>query len=150
MTARVDYWAIENEIAEIIRANTDVVVVTVEEEMMFGAESSPWVGVYLDRREMAARQSLSAGTRTRMQLTFSIWAWCFSLELQEAIKQRDYCIGSLELVLMANRTINEMVDSSWLSGGRLPSARVRAASGSSGGFVSGGEILLVADVTASI
>jgi len=117
--------------------------------MVFGAESTPWVGVYLDRREVPQRQSLSAGTRTRMQLTFSLWVWCFSLELQEAIKQRDFHIGSLELVLMANRTINEMVDTSWLSGGRMPSAKVRADSGASGGFISGGEILIVADVVAS-
>jgi hypothetical protein len=148
--ARVDYWAIENEIAEIIRANTAVTFVTVEEEMVFGAESTPWVGVYLDKREVPpARQTLSGGTRTRMQLTFSIWVWCFSLELQEAIRQRDYHIGLLELLLMRHRTLNEFVDTSWLSGGRLPSAKVRAESGVSGGFVSGGEILLVADVVAS-
>lgn len=149
-TARVDYWAVENEIAEIIRANTSVTFVTVEEEMVFGAESTPWVGVYLDKREVPpARQTLSGGTRTRMQLTFSMWVWCFSLELQEAIKQRDYHIGQIELILMAHRTLNDTVDTSWLSGGRLPSARVRADSGSSGGFISGGEILLVADVVAS-
>jgi len=148
--ARVDYWAIEQEIAEIIRANTSVTIVAVEEEMLFGAESTPWVGVYLDKREVPpARQTLSGGTRTRMQLTFSLWVWCFSLDLQEAIRQRDYNIGVIELALMAHRTLNETVDTSWLAGGRLPSARVRADSGASGGFVSGGEILLVADVVAS-
>jgi hypothetical protein len=148
--ARVDYWGIEQEIAEIIRANTSVTIVAVEEEMLFGAESTPWVGVYLDKREVPpARQTLSGGTRTRMQLTFSLWVWCFSLDLQEAIRQRDYNIGVIELALMAHRTLNETVDTSWLAGGRLPSARVRADSGASGGFVSGGEILLVADVVAS-
>jgi len=127
-----------------------VTVVVVEEEMVFGAESTPWVGVYLDKREVPpARQTLSGGRRTNMQLTFSVWVWCFSLELQEAIKQRDYHIGVIETVLMANRTINEMVDTSWQSGGRMPSAKVRADSGASGGFISGGEILIVADVVAS-
>lgn len=146
--ARIDYFAIEEEIAELIRSHPDFsgCQVLVEEELIFGADAVPWVGVYLDRRDAQPNQSLAAGTRTRMLVSFSIWVWVFGLDAQSALKQRDEYVGKLELVLMQNRTLNDKVDMSWIEGGELPSARVP----DSAGFTSGGEVVLKAEVTAII
>lgn len=147
--ARVDYYAIELAIQTILQSAPSLsgVVVTVEEELLFGAEITPWVGIYLDRRDAPANlQSLSAGQRTRFLLRFSVWCWEFSLEsVAKAIQLRDDLLGKVEIVLMDNRTLNGTVNKSWLEGGEMPSARLPGGSG----WVSGGEIVLVADAIAT-
>lgn len=149
--ARIDYWSIENELAEIIKANTRAAYVCVEEQIQFGADNSPWVGVYVERRDaLSGMQTLSMGQRTRMKLHMVVWVWCFSLEMERAIKDRDDMVGELELVLMQNREINGLVDTLWITGGRLPSARIANRENRFEGdvFISGAEILIVADVVA--
>lgn len=145
--ARIDYYAIETEIKTILDADATLTgtLITVEDELLFGAERTPWVGVFLERRD-AGDQSLSSGQRTRYNLRFSIWCWEYSLEsISKAIQLRDDLLGKVEVALMGNRTLNGKVSTSWLEGGDLPSARVPE----SNGFVSGGEIILIADVTAT-
>jgi len=144
--ARVDYWKIEQEIAEIIRTQVPNVFVTVERELLFGMETAPWIGVYLDRRDAPPElQSLSAGTRTRFRLRFMVLVWCFSLEYERSFEERDEVLSKVEVALMGHRTLNELVKSSWLEGGdmstRVPPER--------SGFLAGGEIILIADAQAS-
>ena len=147
--ARVDYYAIELAIQTLLQGATSLsgVMVTVEEELLFGAETTPWVGIYLDRRDAPADlQGLSAGQRTRFLLRFSIWAWEYSLEsVAKAIQLRDDLLGKVEIVLMGNRTLDGTVNKCWLEGGEMPSARLPGGSG----WVSGGEIVLVADAVAT-
>lgn len=143
---RIDYWRIEKEIAEVLRAGLDPgITVTIEQEMMFSPEQTPWVGVYLDRRDADQRQSLALGTRMRYQIKFTVWAWCYSLEREASFIARNAVIGDIELVLMANRTLNDLVETSWITGGAMPSAKVDSTRlvSQSANFLSGGEINLV-------
>lgn len=144
--AKVDYFAVAEEIAEIIRADMPNIMVAVEEELIVGPDNSPVIGVYIDSREVPSEQSISAGRRMRVIPHFSIWVWTYSLNVKEAIRERDGIVGEVELLLMQNRTINEMVEMIWIDGGQLPSARLPDSSG----FTSGGEILVRAEMTAEI
>lgn len=147
--ARVDYYAIETQIQTILQADADLtgVMVTVEEELIFGAESTPWIGIYLDRRDAPSDlQRLSAGQQTTFILAISIWCWEYSLDsLKKAIQLRDDLLGKTEVVLMKNRTLGGQVSKSWLEGGDMPSAKVPDSSA----WLSGGEIILKAEVTST-
>ena len=147
--ARVDYYAIEQEIKTVLEADAALagVTVTIEEELMFGSESTPWIGVYLDRRDAPpALQRLGAGQSTRFLLRFPLWCWEYHLEsITKAIQRRDDLVGKIEVALMKNRTLSGKVATSWLEGGELPSARLPEQAG----FVSGAEVILVAEVSAT-
>ena len=147
--ARVDYYAIETQIKSILDADSNLTgtTVSVEGEILFSAEQTPWVGIYLERREApASLQTLAAGQRTNFLLRFSIWCWSFSLEsITKAIQQRDDLLGKVEISLMSNRTLGNLVRKSWLEGGEMPSGRMPDNTG----FVSGAEIILVAEGVAS-
>src|SRR3990167_4581511 len=128
---RLDYYKIEEAIQTILKADTSLVGVhvEVEDEVIFGAESCPWLGIYLMSRSASSHlQGLSAGQRTRFQLNFSLWAWEYSLESQKDVMQRrDDLIGKVEVVLMNNRTLSvEGVDNVahlWLDGGDMSGGR---------------------------
>lgn len=145
--AKIDYWAIEEEIKYIIDSNLDGYQVEIEEDLMFAAEQSPWVGIYLVRRDPTEGQSIAAGTRLRYALQFSIYVWCFHFDKKEAVRQRDDALGELEVLFLANRTLNDKVDFVMVQGGELQSGRVE---GDIGGFVSGGEIVLTAEAVAIV
>jgi hypothetical protein len=148
--ARVDYYAIEQAIRDQLAGHPLLagVTVTIEEELLFGAEQTPWVCVYLDRRDAPAdRQRLAAGRQTQFLLRFSIWCWQYSLEgVSRAIQLRDDLVGAVEIALMSDRTLGGTVATSWLEGGELPSARLPDGSG----WISGGEVVLIADVAATL
>jgi hypothetical protein len=147
--ARVDYYAIEEEIAEILRANIPDITVSVESELLFSPEQTPWVGVYLDRRDAPRElQKIAAGTKTTFRLTLTIWVWCYHMEKAQAIRLRDEWLSEVEVVLMRYRTLNEKVAMSWIEGGRMPSGRIQSATpiASQTDFLAGGEIILVAEV----
>lgn len=144
--AKVDYFAIAEELAEIIRADMPDVMVVVEEELIVGPDNSPIVAVYVDRREIPANQPMAAGLKMRVVPYFAVWVWTYGLNVKEAIKQRDSVIGDVELLLMQNRTINDMVDTSWIDGGRMPTAMLPESSG----FTSGGEIIVRAELMAEV
>lgn len=152
--SKVDYYGIQEELSVILRESLpDGYVVTVEEEIMFSSEQTPWVGIYIDRRDaMDGMQSLSSGRRTQYRLAMTLWVWCFSLDRGEALRLRDDAVSEVEVALMKNRTINDKSGPMLLRGGRLPSARVKSDAGIAGavGFIAGGEILVSADVSATI
>ena len=143
--AKIDYWAIEEELADIIRANFDGYYVAVEEEAQFAAEQTPWVGIYLTRRTPTEGQPIAAGTRVRYALSISLLVFCFHLEKPQAVRDALGVIGELEVLLLNNRTINDQVDFVALNGGELQTGAVE---GDIGGFISGGEILLTVEAVA--
>lgn len=147
--AKVDYFAIASEVKTVLAADSALtgVQVTVEDEPPL--DSGPWVAVYLESRTPTDRQSLSAGKRTRFRLRMSVWCWQFSLEsTAKAAQLRDNLVGLVEISLMGNRTLNDKVGCIWLEGGQLLSEQIKSETMS--GFVAGGEIVVIADVVASI
>lgn len=147
--ARVDYWGIAQAIQRVLQEETALqgVQVTIEDEGLFGAEATPWVGIYIEGRTAPPdMQVLAAGRRTRMLVRFALWCWYMALETEAAMRGRDDLVGKVEIALMRDRTFEGAVATAWLEGGELPSARLQQGSG----FVSGAEIALICDVTARV
>lgn len=146
--SRVDYYDIATELAEVLIADSTMegVQVTVEDDAPL--DSGPWVSVFIENRSTPSGQPLAAGTKTRFQIRFGIWCWQFSLEsIGVASRLRDDLVGRVEIVLMKNRTLNNKVSHSWLEGGDMMSERIQNDNAS--GFIAGGEIIMIAEITAS-
>jgi hypothetical protein len=144
--ARIDYYGIEKAIADTIASDTRVaefaITVVVEEEVMF--ERGNKVYVFLERRAAPEdRQSISAGTRTRMLCKYVIWCMAYGYKINETIEVRDNLLGAVELALMTDRTFGRSdVATSWIEGGEFDNAKDEA------GFNVMGSIELTVDVTA--
>ncbi len=146
--ARVNYYDIANEIKEVLIADPTLggVQVTVEDDAPL--DTGPWVSVGIINRSTPTGQPLAAGTRTRFNIRFSLWCWQFSLESTGvASRLRDDLVGKVEIVLMKNRTLNSKVSYGWLEGGDMMSERIQNDNVS--GYVAGGEVTLVVEITAS-
>jgi hypothetical protein len=151
----IDYYKITNRISEILAAHPDLFNTTVrtEGEADFTSGLEPWVGVYFERRDPSPNQNLDAGQSTRYLLRYSIWCWCMSIDnIYDAIKRRDDLVNIVERVLMRYRTLDDgtgpLVDMSWLMGGNMPSGRFDSGNdGTSITYLSGGEILLLAEAS---
>lgn len=144
----MDYYDIANEIAEVLKADStmDGVQVTVEDDAPL--DSGPWVSIGIVNRSTPPSQPLAAGTKTRFQIRIGVWCWQFSLESTGvASRLRDDLVGKVEIALMKNRTLNNKVSFSWLEGGDMMSERIQNDNMS--GFIAGGEIVMVAEITAS-
>ncbi|HEV8639643.1 MAG TPA: hypothetical protein VGV13_00915 [Methylomirabilota bacterium] len=145
--ARVDYFAIEQAIQTVLKAAPDLsgTQVVIEEELQFGSEATPRVGIYLMRRDApSGLQALAAGQQTRFLVRFEIRCAAYSLDaVATAISLRDDLVGKVEVALMASRSLNGTVISSWLEGGDLPSAQT------GDGWTSRGDVILIADVKAT-
>jgi len=139
-------------IAERIRNDAAIaeekIPVAVEEEL--SASSGRQVIVYLIGREAPReRQSISAGTRTRFLVRFSIMCYAFALQFPRAMELRDDLLGRVEVALMKEpRTFGRAeVFSSWLDGGEFENARGEAGTVS---FMSCAEVSLVVEVESTI
>jgi hypothetical protein len=145
--AKVDYWGVKNELRQILDDALDNVTVVVEADMQMAAEQTPWVGVYLEGRDIPRDQPIAAGRVSRVRVRLSIWVWCHNIESLEASeKERDRLLGEIELILMNNRTLNNKVEALWIEGGELPSTK----DPSTPGFFSGGEIKIASDIRAEV
>lgn len=144
--AAIDYHAILEGIRDQIEADEDAPSVTIHIEEELSTVEGPTVMLYLDRRDAPDDlQTLSAGQRTRYEVTISIWCFGVAMDsMREACRNRDNLLGEIEIALMKDRTLQETVSSSWFTGGEFISAQAPGV----GGFVSGAEIVLVALVTA--
>lgn len=144
--ARIDYFAIEQEIATILEADTELAGVRIDIETEVSTYEGPTVIIFLDDRVAPDDlQSLSAGQKTRMYVTFTLICAAPNYEtLRAAAQARDDLIGRVEVALMNNRTLNNRVRTSWLDGGLFDNAKDEQ-----GGFVSAGEVRLIVDVTSS-
>lgn len=147
--ARVDYYAIEQEIQRLLLEDPDISSTTVTVETEQPLDSQPWVAIYLENRSAPSEQPIAAGTQTRLSLKFSIWCWTWSLENgEQAAKERDGLLGKVEIALMRNRKIGNKVNQSWIQGGDMLTSDYQNDSVTS--YISGGEIILTAEVTATI
>lgn len=146
MTARIDYFAIEEAIADQIRNDAGVAdlspKVVVEEIVQIGER--PQITIVLESREAPDEvQSINAGTRTRVWMHVSIWCFCFHVTLKKAIEARDNLIQLVEVAVSKDRTFGRIdVNTSWITGGEFDTAKEGK------GFNSGAEIELIVDVTA--
>lgn len=147
--ARLNYYGIELALQEILQADPALanVSVYVEEDQAPAILEGPAVIIYLEGRTAPPTlQTLSAGLNTRMELRLNLWCYAVDFETWRGAQQkRDELIGIVELTLMRNRDINGLVNTSWLEGGSLSAG----GPGRGTGWVSSGEIILVADATAS-
>lgn len=142
----VDYYGIEIELAEILKADETLGNVYISVENVLDLEAGAWIGIYLVGRDTPDGQPLAAATRTRFRLHFVLWCWEYSLDsIADAIQKRDLLLGKVEIALMKNPTINSKVNYSFLNGGELQSAQIAETAG----YIAGGEIILQADITAS-
>jgi len=142
--ARIDYYAIEEAIATQLRAAATLVGVTVdvEQEPDF-AEGSKVVIYLIGRNAPEEMQSLSAGLRTRYEITYVAVCMAQMLDLKGAMEARDDLIGNVETAIMTDRTFGGAVKSCWLMGGEFENAR----NGDDGLFNAAGEIEIVVDAT---
>lgn len=144
--ARIDYYAIEQELQRILLEEVSGTSVTIETDVPM--DSQPWVAIYLEKRETPSAQPVVAGTQTRIRLRFSIWCWCWSIESTEvAAKLRDDLLGKVEVGLMKNRKIGGKVLHSFLEGGEMLTTNYQSDTGTA--YISGGEVVLIAEATAT-
>jgi hypothetical protein len=152
--AVVDYYGIKTQLKAIIDADATLGSgnsnVFVEPKMVNSPELCPWVGIYgINRTASDAEQSLAAGLRTSYQYSVLLIVVHYNPEdIALASKARDDFMGSLEVLLMQNRTIGGKVESSWINGGTLSSAEI--GTDRNIGFISAAELELVCRVTAAV
>ena len=142
--AAIDFFSIEEQIQTVLKNNANVKMVVVEEELMFAAELSPWVGIYLSRRDAPEeKQTIAAGRRTTYELRISIWTYAWALEIKQACKFRDQALGRVELALMDDRAGSKTINQGdyWLEGGEFQAAKDEE----SGFFIVGAETVLVTE-----
>ncbi len=148
--AAINYTGIQDAIEAILKADvrTNAARVFVEEEPEFGLmDAQQVIAVYLEERVTPEKSEyIALGKKVRLHLKIPIWVAAFSTETyRRACELRNSLLGNLELVLMDNATLSGTVESSWLNGGAIISAK----SAQSGIWMAGAETILIADVTAS-
>jgi hypothetical protein len=147
--SRFDYYGLEQDIKNLIARDPGVLAhwgerdprVLVERDLIFGMDELPCIIIYLKRRDApSGMQSLSGGQRTRYRITLSIWVADFHFDdVAQACRNRDDLIGLVEVALMRDRDLGGKVGASWTEGGEFLNAETDK------GFVSAGEIILIAD-----
>jgi len=146
MTTGCDYSAIKEELRYILESSEllSPCRAVSDEQIIVGADDMPQIFIYLLRRTAPdGLQLLAAGKKQVYHLEFAIYTFLYGLELKPLLRARDNLIKNIETVLMNNRTFNELVDTSWLRGGEMPSGKLE---GDEVGVVAGGEILLTAEI----
>ena len=146
--AGINYWEIEQAIVERLKGDDTLVGVAVLSEADLAFNREPTIIVYLERRDATPEQSLSAHTRLRQRLRFSIVCYEFSLEINEAQRRRDDLIHRTEIALMNGPTAfgRSDINFSFLEGGEFDTSK----DSQEGRFVSAGEVILIADCTAVV
>lgn len=145
MTQPVDYNAILDAIEQIISEDPELgdVSVLVEEELTF--QSGSIVIIYLDRDDnVEGEQALTAGTRDRKQIFFSIWCCHQGLNRRDAIRQRNWLKARVETALMRDRELKNTVEVSWSPGGEFMTVLLES------GFMSCASINLVCETVAIV
>ena len=128
--AAVDYHGVLTTLKTLLEADASLsgVPVFVEEDPQFDLSGAgKAIVLTLGSRRPASGQPLAAGKRTRWEGRLGVWAVGFANTFELAAKARDDLVGSLELVLMNNRTVSDKVASGWLEGGEFISVRDQSA-----------------------
>lgn len=125
--ARIDFHAIKEAAKAVLEADEDLADVTVEVERArpFGADSAPWIGIFLEEAEFEEEeQPISANTTARARLPLVLLVIGHALgEPAEARKQRDDIMGIAQLALMRNPSLNGTVDHGMIIDMEFRSAR---------------------------
>lgn len=135
--ARIDYFAIEQEIQTILQADATLAGtnVFVEEDLLTSPELCPWVGVYIADRDSAGAP-IAAGQQQRFRVRYEVWCFEHRMEIPAAAQARDDLMGKVEVALLKKPTLNGVVTSMAITGGAFDSGRVDA------GFLMGGSIVI--------
>lgn len=145
MVGRIDYYDIEEELAQILRTDprTQEAKVLVEEELNISEGDT--ILIELERRDAPPDlQTASAGLRTRYQIQISVWCYAYAFEKEVSMRRRDDLLGRVELVIQENRGLNGKVGSTWLQGGDFENRRDVAGQG----FVAAAQIEVICEATA--
>lgn len=145
--ARVDYFAVTQEIKTVLAAAADLAStnITVEHDVQLGFEQVPWVNIRILRRAAPeALQPISAGMITKFLVDWLIECWTWHPDGPDAAADmRDDLIGKVEVALMNNRTLNSTVTKSWLLGGEFRMVTLE------NDWLLGGQVILQAEVKAT-
>lgn len=145
---RIDYFGILQAIKNIlgIYSETAGIRTEIEPGQLFAAESTPVIQIFLDRRDAPARkQVLTAGRSTDFEVKVSIWCGEYHPEsIEVAANRMSDLIALVELALMTDHSLQGLVITSWIDGGDF------LLGPGEGGFVSWGEIRLVAHARARL
>ncbi len=144
--SRIDYYSIEKELQFILQNEPSLneVTVLVEEMPELAADMSPFISIFLDRREVPSGQPIAGGTRQRMLLKLSVWCYVVEIEsVEAACKKRDDLVGKVEVALMNNRTINDSINHMMIDGGEFDNVSIQSV-----GLAMGGSVVVLLDVTA--
>lgn len=137
--ARIDYFAIEEEIQKVLKEDATIVslgaTVVVEEDVVTSPEQCPWIGIYIADRESAG-SPITAGQQQRFRVRYEVWCFDHHMEVPEASKLRDELLGKVEVALLKKPTLNGKVTSMLITGGAFDSGRVGVS------FLMGGSIVL--------
>jgi hypothetical protein len=148
--ARVDYRNILAATRTLLLADVAVAarspMVLLDQSVGFSLDQ-PIINLTLVRRNAPADlQSLSASTRTRLDVIVAVWVYAFNMDQLVAEELRDDMIGEVELALMSDTTLGDSVGTSWIIGGDFESAEPHE--GGMQGFVRAASIELNCRVTA--
>lgn len=153
MTA-VNYSGIAKAIDEILQSDSRVmdlnprILIEEDPSFIYGLpdDGGRAVVILLEGRIPTSSQVMAAGTRTRYMVRVAVWSVGFSMNsFQEASEKRDEMLAQVELVLMANRTLNDTVAMQHLAGGQFLSA---SQQGNTPPFASMAETIIEAEVSA--
>lgn len=149
--ARVDYYAIEQELQSVLAADSSLqgTQIMVEEPIQFAKEVGRWVEIYGERRDAPSElQRVAGGTILIYRLRLAIWCYAVGMKVSDAIKNRDELLGTVEIAIMNARIQNQLtrVRNLSIEGGELPPA-FQAEKNS--GLISAGEIIVACEVTVS-
>jgi len=128
--ALIDYNAIATGIATVIRSDATLgepgrnVTVVIEPGIVHSIEATPWIGIYLSRRDApATMQKLRAGSSLDLELGFTLAVVEHSFDgFPEAARLRNDILGRLEVVMLNNHTLDGTVQTSWINGGVFENA----------------------------
>lgn len=148
--ATVNWYTIEKAVRDLLRADVtleatpDVFPVFIEDDFLHGlTDVGASVVIYAERRAPHPDQSISMGKRTRYLGRLSIWVRGYHVEsMEQACALRDDALGKVEAALMKDRTLGGTVDTSWLEGGEMLSARNQQL----GAYLASAEVALAVDV----
>lgn len=144
--ASIDYAGIRTLIVDALRLEIPGVYVEEETYPAFAPELSPWVGVFLERRDAPAElQVMAAGSVLRMELRARILVLAYHLGgMLDASRVRDDILGQVETAVLKHKTLFGGSHLVRVEGGDFVSAQAET------GFWAVADTTIVGIVTATV
>ena len=151
--AKIDYYALEENLAEILRNNITSIephaIVIEEPPDAIGLESNPSVCIMIEGRAVPEElQTIAAHTRTTYHVEVVMIVEAFDLQgFKRACELRDDVIGDIEHVLQDQDNWNSYsaIECILLDGGKLETVKDEK-----GTYYAGGEIRFRIETTATL